>query len=115
RGGGPPGCFLARANSRKVAILGFIVQLPLALPPLTSGVLLLFLVGPYSGIGGVIGGLTDSFAGIVLAETFVAAPFLVVAARSAFAAVDPVYDDVAATLGQHGSSRLFPVVLAARW
>jgi molybdate transport system permease protein len=36
----------------------------------------------------------------VLAETFVAAPFLVVAARSAFAAVDPVLEDVATTLGR---------------
>src|SRR6202000_2833637 len=111
RGGGPPGCFLARANSRKVAILGFVVQLPLALPPLNSGVLLLFLLGPYSGLGQLTNGaLTDSFARIVLAETFVPAPFLIVAARSAFAAVDPVYDDVAATLGHHASSRFFRVM-----
>ena len=32
--------------------------------------------------------LTDSFAGIVLAEIFVAAPFLIIAARSSFAAID---------------------------
>jgi ABC-type sulfate/molybdate transport systems ATPase subunit/ABC-type spermidine/putrescine transport system permease subunit II len=111
-GGVPLGYFLARSNSRKVAILGFVVQLPLALPPLTSGVLLLFLLGPYSGIGRLTGGtLTDSFAGIVLAETFVAAPFLIIAAKSAFAAVDPVFDDVAATLGHHAGSRFFRVVL----
>ena len=115
-GGVPLGYFLARSNSRKVAILGFVVQLPLALPPLTSGVLLLFLLGPYSGIGRLTGGtLTDSFAGIVLAETFVAAPFLIIAAKSAFAAVDPVFDDVAATLGHHAGSRFFRVVLPVAW
>ena len=115
-GGVPLGYFLARSNSRKVAALGFMVQLPLALPPLTSGVLLLFLLGPYSGIGRLTGGmLTDSFTGIVLAETFVAAPFLIIAAKSAFAAVDPVLDDVAATLGHHAGSRFFRVLLPVAW
>jgi molybdate transport system permease protein len=115
-GGVPLGYFLARSNSRKVAVLGFIVQLPLALPPLTSGVLLLFLLGPYSWVGSLTGGaLTDSFTGIVLAETFVAAPFLIIAAKSAFAAVDPVFDDVAATLGHHAGSRFFRVTLPVAW
>jgi molybdate transport system permease protein len=114
--GVPLGYWLARSRARPVALLGFIVQLPLALPPLTSGVLLLFLVGPYSGIGQWFGGtLTDSFTGIVLSQTFVASPFLIVAARSAFAAVDPVYDDVAATLGHHAASRFFRVTLPIAW
>ena len=82
-------------------MLGFLVQLPLALPPLASGVLLLFLVGYATPIGRLTGGaLTDSFAGIVLAEVFVAAPFLIIAARSAFAAMDPGLEGVAATLGR---------------
>lgn len=115
-GGVPLGYFLARSTSRKTALLGFIVQLPLALPPLTSGVLLLFLLGPYSWVGRITGGvLTDSFAGIVLAEVFVAAPFLIIAAKSAFSAVDPVLDDVAATLGHHAGSRFFRVMLPVAW
>ncbi|SAL17533.1 ABC transporter related [Caballeronia udeis] len=115
-GGVPLGYLLARSNSRKAALLGFVVQLPLALPPLTSGVLLLFLLGPYSWVGQLTGGaLTDSFAGIVLAETFVAAPFLIIAARSAFAAVDPVFEDVAATLGHRAGSRFFRVTLPVAW
>jgi molybdate transport system permease protein len=64
-------------------------------------VLLLFLVGPYAPLGRLgHGTFTDSFTGIVLAETFVAAPFLIVASRYAFASVDPVLEDVAATLGR---------------
>jgi ABC-type Fe3+/spermidine/putrescine transport system ATPase subunit/ABC-type sulfate transport system permease component len=115
-GGVPLGYLLARSNSRKAALLGFVVQLPLALPPLTSGVLLLFLLGPYSWVGQLTNGaLTDSFAGIVLAETFVAAPFLIIAARSAFAAVDPVLEDVAATLGHRAGSRFFRVTLPVAW
>jgi ABC-type sulfate/molybdate transport systems ATPase subunit/ABC-type sulfate transport system permease component len=99
-GGIPLGYLLARRPGRWMALLGFVVQLPLALPPLASGILLLFLLGYASPLGALThGALTDSFFGIVLAEAFVAAPFLIIAARSAFAALDPVLEDVAATLG----------------
>ncbi len=98
--GVPLGYLLARVRGRPMALLGFLVQLPLALPPLASGILLLFLIGYASPLGRATGGaLTDSFVGVVLAETFVAAPFLIIAARSAFAAIDPALEDVAATLG----------------
>jgi ABC-type Fe3+/spermidine/putrescine transport system ATPase subunit/ABC-type sulfate transport system permease component len=100
-GGIPLGYMLARAPGRAMGLLGFLVQLPLALPPLASGVLLLFLVGYTTPIGRLTGGaLTDTFAGIVLAQAFVAAPFLIIAARSAFAAMDPGLEGVAATLGR---------------
>ena len=100
-GGIPLGYLLARLPGRAMATVGFLVQLPLALPPLASGILLLFLVGYSSPIGRLTSGaLTDSFAGIVVAEVFVAAPFLIIAARSAFASIDPVLEGVAATLGR---------------
>ncbi|WP_323073075.1 ATP-binding cassette domain-containing protein [Mycetohabitans endofungorum] len=112
----PLGYLLSRARARWASILGFVVQLPLALPPLSSGVLLLFLLGPYSPLGTLTGGgLTDSFVGVVLAQTFVAAPFLIVAARSAFDSVDPVLDDVAATLGHDARTRLLRVWLPIAW
>lgn len=109
--GVPLGYLLARPSgsrmSRRMAVLGFAVQLPLAFPPLSSGILLLFLLGYASPLGRLTGGaLTDSFGGIVLAEAFVSAPFLIVAARSAFAGLDPVLEDVAATLG-HGPWAVF--------
>jgi molybdate transport system permease protein len=107
-GGIPLGYLLARRTGRAMALLGFIVQLPLALPPLASGILLLFLLGYASPLGALThGALTDSFIGIVLAEAFVAAPFLIIAARSAFAAVDPVLEDVAATLGHRPAGVFF--------
>jgi molybdate transport system permease protein len=110
--GVPLGYLLARARGRWAALLGVCVQLPLALPPLISGILLIFLVGPYTPLGQLFGGeLTDTMTGIVLAQVFVSAPFLVVAARTAFAAVNPALSDVAATLGHGPLVRALRVVL----
>ncbi len=98
--GVPLGFLLAQTRSRLAVVLGLIAQLPLALPPLASGILLLFLFGYASPIGRATGGiLTESFLGVVLAETFVAAPFLIIAARESFAAADPGLADAARSLG----------------
>ena len=111
-GGIPLGYLLARLPGRATAVVTFLVQLPLALPPLTSGILLLFLVGYDGWLGGLFGGaLTNSFAGIVLAEVFVAAPFLIISARSSFAAIDVALEDVAATLGRGPIETFFRVSL----
>src|SRR5579863_8437306 len=114
--GVPLGYLLARLPGRMMATVGFLVQLPLALPPLASGVLLLFLVGYSAPIGRLTSGaLTDSFSGIVVAEVFVAAPFLIIAARSAFAAIDPLLEDVAATLGRGPLYVFFRVSMPIAW
>ncbi len=82
--------------------IGVIVQLPLAVPPLVSGILLVYIVGPYTWLGQLSGErLTQTFIGVIIAQSFVSAPFLVIIARSAFRSVDPALGDVAATLG-HG-------------
>jgi molybdate transport system permease protein len=115
-GGIPLGYLLARRPGRAMALLGFVVQLPLALPPLASGILLLFLLGYASPLGALThGALTDSFIGIVLAEAFVAAPFLIIAARSAFAAIDPTLEDVAATLGHRPAGVFLRASLPLAW
>src|ERR1035438_5755432 len=80
--------------------------------PLMSGILLIYLVGPYTYLGQLFDGrLTMSLTGVVLAQTFCAAPFLIVAARSAFGAVDPAMLDVAATLGHSEISRFWRVAI----
>ena len=115
-GGVPLAYLLARSRSRAAIVLETLVALPLALPPLMSGILLLYIVGPYTLLGRLFGGgLTDSPAGIVLAQTFVAAPFLVISARAAFAAVDPALEEVAATLGHGPLARFMRIALHAAW
>jgi ABC-type Fe3+/spermidine/putrescine transport system ATPase subunit/ABC-type sulfate transport system permease component len=103
---------LVRRGGRLAGIVGAVVLLPLALPPLMSGILLVSVFGPYTVLGGLVGGhLTDSVAGIVLAQTFVAAPFTVVAARSAFAGINRELLDVSATLGWSEGARFLRVSL----
>jgi ABC-type sulfate/molybdate transport systems ATPase subunit/ABC-type sulfate transport system permease component len=110
--GVPLAYLLARSKSRTSSIVGLVVQLPLALPPLMSGILLIYLVGPYTYLGQLFNQhLTMSLTGVVLAQTFVAAPFLIVAARAAFGGVDPGLMDVAATLGHSELSRFRRVAL----
>jgi ABC-type sulfate/molybdate transport systems ATPase subunit/ABC-type sulfate transport system permease component len=105
--GVPLAYMLAHARGLAARVAFALVALPLALPPLMSGLLLLYVVGPYTTAGRLFGGeLTDTRAGIVLAQTFVAAPFLIVAARAAFAAVDPALEDMARALG-HGRLACF--------
>ncbi len=94
--------------------VGVIVQLPLAVPPLISGILLIYIVGPYTFLGQLSGErLTQTMYGVVIAQSFVSAPFLIVVARSAFRAVDPSLGDVAATLGHGPLARFLRVDVPA--
>jgi len=102
--GVPLGYVLARRTFPGKGIVSVAIYLPLVCPPVISGILLLVLYGPYGPVGGPLAAVglevDDTMAGIVLAQMFVAAPFVVIAARSAFEAVDPQLEQVAATLGR---------------
>jgi molybdate transport system permease protein len=110
--GVPLAYVLARSKGRVASVVAVIVQIPLALPPVMAGIVLIYLVGPYTFLGRLFGEhLTDSMFGIVLAMTFCSAPFLIVAARSSFALVDQGLLDVAATLGHSEFSRFLRVAV----
>jgi ABC-type Fe3+/spermidine/putrescine transport system ATPase subunit/ABC-type sulfate transport system permease component len=112
--GTPLAYLMARRRGAMARVLLALVALPLALPALMSGVLLLYVVGPFTILGELFNGkLTDTRTGIVLAQIFVAAPFLIIAARAAFAAVDPALEEVAATLGLGRFARFARVAVPA--
>jgi ABC-type Fe3+/spermidine/putrescine transport system ATPase subunit/ABC-type sulfate transport system permease component len=112
--GTPLAYLMARRNGWMARVLLALVALPLALPALMSGVLLLYVVGPFTILGELFGGkLTDTRTGIILAQIFVSAPFLIIAARAAFVAVDPALEDVAATLGFGRLARFARVAIPA--
>jgi molybdate transport system permease protein len=102
--GVPLAWLLARSSLPGLRLLRALVTLPLVLPPVVGGVALLLVLGR----NGLVGQWLDAWFGItlpfttpavVLAETFVAMPFLVVAVEGAFRSADQGYDEAAATLG----------------
>jgi ABC-type sulfate/molybdate transport systems ATPase subunit/ABC-type sulfate transport system permease component len=110
----PLAYILAHRRGWLSSAVGTVVQLPLAVPPLISGILLIYIVGPYTFLGQLSGErLTQTMYGVVIAQSFVATPFLVVVARSAFRAVDPSLGDVAATLGHRPLARFLRVDVPA--
>jgi NifC-like ABC-type porter len=101
--GVPLAYLLARFRFPGKTLISIFVFLPLVLPPVSAGILLLVLYGPYGTIGQLFTprGFTfvDSSSGIVLAQLFVAAPFGIISARSAFESLDSEYEEAAATMG----------------
>ncbi|MBA3907054.1 MAG: molybdate ABC transporter permease subunit [Pseudonocardiales bacterium] len=102
--GGPLAVVLARGGLRGLPVLRSIVLLPLVLPPVVGGLALLFLLGRTGLLGRVIDlwfGVSIPFttAAVILAQTFVALPFLVVSVEGALRTSGQRYEAVAATLG----------------
>src|SRR5512137_1413320 len=86
------------------SLLNGIVDVPLAIPTLVTGVMLVILFGPQAALGGWLDrslGLKVIFAppGIVLALLFVTFPFVVRAVQPVLLGLDRGPEDAAATLG----------------
>ncbi len=102
--GVPLAWLLARARFPGRRIVRALVTLPLVLPPVVGGVALLLALGR----NGIVGKWLDSWfgitlpfttAGVVVAEAFVAMPFLVISVEGTLRAADARYEEAAATLG----------------
>lgn len=101
--GVPMAAVLARSTVPGLSILRALVLLPLVLPPVVGGIALLYTFGRRGLIGEhleVLGiNIAFSTTAVVLAQTFVALPFLVMSLEGALRTAGHRYDDVAATLG----------------
>jgi molybdate transport system permease protein len=102
--GVPLAWLLARADLPGRTLVRALVTLPLVLPPVVGGVALLLVLGRNGLVGRWLDsafGLTLPFttAGVVVAEAFVAMPFLVISVEGALRAADARYEEAAATLG----------------
>lgn len=102
----PLAYLLAHQRFRLRPLVTLLVYVPLVFPAVVSGIVQLLVYGPYGVIGAFFANhgleLDTSLAGVVLAQTFVAAPFAIVAARASFEAVDTATERVAMTLGASG-------------
>jgi molybdate transport system permease protein len=105
--GTPAAWFLATRSFPGKAAVVTLVELPLVLPPAVAGIGLLASLGPQGILGGVVGdSLVLQTAGVVVALTFVAAPFYLRQAQASFAAIDPALLEASRTLGA-GEARTF--------
>jgi len=97
--GTPLAYLLARRRFRGAAVVETAIDLPIVLPPSVAGLALLLVFGRQ----GLLGGTLDAFGvqvafttvAVILAQTFVAAPFYVRSARTGFAGVDRDLEDAA--------------------
>ncbi len=98
--GVPLAWVLARSDIPGRSVLRALVTLPLVLPPVVGGVALLLVFGRQGVVGEPLGvSLPFTTAGVIVAEAFVAMPFLVISVEGALRAADRRYEDAAATLG----------------
>jgi molybdate transport system permease protein len=102
--GVPIAWVLARSTVRGRTVLRALVTVPLVLPPVVGGVALFLVLGRQGIVGSWLDasfGITIPFTttAVVIAETFVAMPFLVISVEGALRAADARFEDAAATLG----------------
>ena len=101
--GVPMALVLARSDARLVRTARPLILLPLVLPPVVGGIALLYafgrlgLIGEYLNAAGIQIAFTTT--AVVLAQTFVSLPFLVIALEGAARTAGADYEVVAATLG----------------
>jgi molybdate transport system permease protein len=102
--GVPIAWVLARSAVRGRTLLRALVTVPLVLPPVVGGVALFLVLGRQGLLGRWLFeqfDLTIPFTttAVVIAETFVAMPFLIISVEGALRAADARFEDAAATLG----------------
>ncbi len=102
--GVPLAWLLARVPFPGRRLVRALVTVPLVLPPVVGGLALLLLLGRNGLLGRYLDswfGLTLPFTtnGVILAEAFVAMPFLVISVEGALRGADTRYEEAAATLG----------------
>ena len=113
--GVPLALVLARAEFRGQSLLRSLVLLPMVLPPVVGGIALLYTFGRRGLLGESLEvlGIQVAFttAAVVLAQTFVALPFLVVSLEGTLRTAGRRYEQVAATLGATPTTALRRVTL----
>jgi molybdate transport system permease protein len=101
--GTPAAWLLATRSFRGRSLVVTLIELPLVLPPAVAGIALLAALGPRGIVGGLVEDagvrLVLATGGVVVALTFVAAPFYLRQAQAAFGALDRAWLDASRTLG----------------
>ena len=114
--GVPTGYWLQRHSTRRAHLLAMLLRLPLGVPPMVMGVMLLVAFGPESPVGRAVGGrLVNTLAAIVLAQAFASLPYVVEGSRGAFGGLDPRAGIVARSLGMGPIAEMIQISVPLAW
>ena len=118
--GVPLAWLLARARFPGRRLVRALVTVPLVLPPVVGGVALLLVFGRRGLVGEWLDAtfgfsLPFTTAGVVVAEAFVAMPFLVISVEGALRGADSRFEEAAATLGASRWTAFRRVTLPLIW
>ncbi|MDR1264866.1 MAG: ABC transporter permease subunit [Propionibacteriaceae bacterium] len=114
--GVPAALVLSRANGPAASVARAIMLIPLVLPPMVSGLAMLLLLGRRGLVGGPLAQLTGyalpfTTPAVIVAQTFVALPFLIVSAEGSLRAAGLEFERAAASLGARPTRVLRTVTL----
>jgi molybdate/tungstate transport system permease protein len=113
--GTPLAWALAHHTGRRAALGEALVLIPMLMPTLALGILLVAFYGPATPVGESVArigiSLTNSMAAFVLAAVYAALPTYVIAAKAALGEVPAALEDVARTLGESEAALFFRVSL----
>jgi len=115
--GTPLAFLLARGRLRAARVVEAGIVLPLLMPPLVIGLLLIFLIGQAGPVGRVVSGVdpnvfgVNTFFALVVAEFYESAPFYIITAAAALTTVDARLEQDAQLLGDRPLSAFRKVTL----
>ena len=99
----PLAWLLSQSSGRSAHLVRACVLVPMVLPPVVGGIVLLATFGRFGLLGSVLNAtgwqIVFTTSAVVIAQTFVSMPFLIISLEGAMRQYDTRYHDVAATLG----------------
>lgn len=117
--GTPFGWLLARCRSFFWQACEYLLLVPLLLPPLVIGLLLIFSFGPYTVIGRILQMMnlsaSNSAMAIIIAQIYEALPYYIFTAEGTFLQVDTGLERVSASLGVTPAGTFRRVTLPLAW
>lgn len=117
--GGVLAYVLARHAFPGRMLVDTLIDLPIVMPPMVTGLALLMLLGRHGALGSWLGehGIAITFTSIavVIAQVFVALPFFVRAARAGFESINPRLEHASLLLGASPRQTFFKVIVPTVW
>jgi len=111
---------LARRNWLGKSLVETVVTLPLVMPPVATGLILLKLLGRHGVLGGFFHNtlhldIAFTWRAVLAAQAVMSFPLLVRSARTAFAEVNPRFEQIARTLGAGEWRVFFTITVPLAW